>query len=77
MITLNQFTMNMWYITKIIVMDYNEKMPDNPTIDNLKSKALFSGSQNKLESVTFKSLSNLYVKSYGVIDDYLIIEVLR
>lgn len=75
--TVREFTSRVWYIQQIIVIKWQEfdKVKDKANIEEIKEKAFMYGANHELSSVTYEKVNNMLVDSYGVIDDYLIIEV--
>lgn len=77
--TVNDFTSKAWYATEIAVIEekaHQEAMyKGGDLIDNIIEKSLWNGYNSKLQSDTLQNIKNRYVKSFGAVDDYVIIIV--
>ena len=63
-----------WYITKVIIVD---DLGNEVDINKIKERAFFVGENHETRSVTVAWMLDKNVRSFGVMDDYLIIEVYR
>lgn len=70
-ITLVQFIGSLWAISQIAIVDHDRFNVNK----NIREQALFCGSNYLLSSDMYKNLYQRKVKSFGTIDDLLIIEV--
>lgn len=72
--TVREFTSQLWYSQKIMVIKWKDfdKCKD---IDDIRKVALMVGENYQLKSVNYEKVNNMLVDSYGVMDDALIIEV--
>ena len=75
--TVNQFLGRLWYTTEIVIVPYNHVPIDTPDIDSFKKIALWNGSVNSTRSCLAIQTLQRYVKSYGIVDNTLIIEILE
>ena len=72
--TVREFTGRLWYAANIIIVDY-KTFASEWSIDAIKKNALWQGLNNQLLSCTADGICNKTVGSFGVMDNYLIIEV--
>ena len=63
---------NTWYAQQIMVIPYNHDPINIPTVDAFKEIALYTGTNYLLKNDLLKK----DVMNIGVIEDYLVIEVL-
>lgn len=74
--TVREFTGHLWAIVNIIIIDSKTfSSLDDWNIDEVKKNALWQGTNNQLLSCTADEINNKIVGSFGVMDNYLIIEV--
>lgn len=77
--TVNDFTSKAWYAAEIAVIEekaHQEAMyKGGDLIDNIIEKSLWSGYNRELQSDTLRNIKNKYVKSFGAVDDYVVIIV--
>ena len=77
--TVNDFTSKAWYVAEIAII--GEKAHQDAIrkggdlIDNIIEKSLWSGYNRELQSDTLRNVKNKYVKSFGAVDDYVVIIV--
>ena len=72
--TLREFTLQLWYSQNIIVIE-RRKFDCRDSIELIKCKALMVGNNYNLRSSAYDEINHMIVKSYGVMDNNLIIEV--
>lgn len=72
--TVREFTGHLWTIANIIIVDY-KTFSSYWSIDEIKENALWQGENSQLLSCTADEINNKIVGSFGVMDNYLIIEV--
>ena len=78
MLSVEKFVDNCWYVCPIIVIKIKDAGVFRDTIDmeKIKEKAVYVGTPSQLlGSDECKYICNMTVDRYGVIDEYLIIEV--
>ena len=74
--TVREFTEHLWTIVNIIIIDYKTSFSlSDWNIDVIKENALWQGENNQLLSCTADEINNKIVGSFGVMANYLIIEV--
>ena len=74
--TVNEFVMKTWYIQNIIIVKMSKlNKLNNADLIAIKEVALFSGTVHEFRSYLYKDIYTMNVRSYGVIDNCLIIEV--
>ena len=62
-ITLNQLTNCMWYVQQLLVKDE-------------KDNVLFTGENWKLQSQNYKEIRGRWIRSFGTVEDVMIIKII-
>jgi len=72
--TVKEFTSRLWYAQNIVIITWQQFDKCND-LDEILGKALLKCENWQLRSDVYKKINNKLVDSYGVMDEYLIIEV--
>lgn len=84
--TVREFTSRVWYGQEIVIIKWADfdkifredcAIPgtEQTALERIREKALMTGANHDLRSVTYESVNNMIVDSYGVYENLLIIEV--
>ena len=72
--TVREFTGRCWYAQQIVIITWKQ-FDKCENIDDVLGKALLRCKNYELRSEVYREINNKMVDSYGVMDEYLIIEV--
>ena len=70
--TLREFCSRCWYVQPIVIVEYGKY---DPRRGDPESQAIAKGTPHEFRSVVYEELKKRTVKSYGVINNNLIVEV--
>ena len=70
--TVRDFVSRLWYTENMMIIPYKHEPITYPTLDNFRQISIYEGINHTLKD---NEILNKWVKSYGVIDSVLIIEV--